>query len=251
MLPDMLFEDHSVYGSAPFRAFTSKVNEGFPMRIHRPYECYVVISGKVTATINNTTYELLPGEAVLVFPYQRHKYDVEPGTEIWVCTFTPDIVGSFNKEKASLPLSNKFKFSAPQKRQFNSLVEKKALCYYICSVFNENATYSDSITETNELLMKILRYISSNYMNQCTLNDVCSYVGYDYAYISRFFKKMVGQTFKSYINDLRIGEARRLLRETDMNIETISEKCGFGTVRNFNLAFLTLTSKTPSEYRKI
>ncbi len=247
----MFFEDHSIYGPDRFHVAVSSQTEDFPMAIHRPYECYAIKSGKTTAIINGIHYELHAGEAVLVFPYQRHQYiDIEPGTERWVCTFSPDLVGSFSKNKKGIPLSNKFEYAAPNKTNFKSLLSKKAICYDILAVFDENAIYSEDISETNELLMKILRYISENYLGECKLEDVCQYVGYDYGYISNFFKKMIGQSFKNYVNSLRISEACRLLRETDMNIQTISEKCGFGTIRNFNITFLALTETTPREYRK-
>ncbi len=245
----MFFESHHSREREHFNITTEKNNKGFPMHIHRSFECYAVKKGAATAIVNGIEYKLVPGEAVLVFPYQRHEYRTEENTDTWVCIFSPDLVGSFNKGRVGTPVSNKFKYSTDNNIP-TSLLLKKALCYQLCGIFDSGADYKVKISEKEDLLSKILHYTSKNYKTECSLEDIAHSIGYDYSYISKFFKRMTGQSYKSYLNNLRIGEACRLLRETDKTISEISEICGFGTTRSFNREFLLITDKTPREYKK-
>jgi AraC-like DNA-binding protein len=52
-----------------------------------------------------------------------------------------------------------------------------------------------------------------------------------------------------FINEARVGEACRLLRETDLQITQIIYASGFNTKSNFNREFVRVTSSTPSEWR--
>ncbi len=246
----MFFESHHSREREHFNITVEKNDQGFPLHIHRAFECYCVKSGTATATVNGTDYELSSGEAVLVFPYQRHEYKTKPNTTTWVCIFSPDLVGSFDRRKVSIPVSNKFLFSAENIKPADTLLLKKALCYNICGIFDKNAEYTEKRSEKEDLLSKILHYISQNYKTEFTLEDISHSVGYDYSYISKYFKRMTGQSYKSYLNSLRIGEACRLLKETNKSTSEIAELCGFGTTRSFNREFLKLIGKVPRDYKK-
>ncbi len=56
--------------------------------------------------------------------------------------------------------------------------------------------------------------------------------------------------FKSLLNVFRFDKACRLLANKSIDIGDISEKCGFGSLRNFNRVFKDLSGTSPSEYRK-
>jgi AraC-like DNA-binding protein len=66
----------------------------------------------------------------------------------------------------------------------------------------------------------------------------------------RFFRSRMGKSLPTFVNELRISRACRLLSETDTSITRISEDCGFENLSNFNRQFLRHTSSTPSQYRK-
>ena len=64
--------------------------------------------------------------------------------------------------------------------------------------------------------------------------------------INRLARKNVSQ----YINDCRIGEACRLLRETDMSVTAAMFDSGFQTKSNFNREFRRVTSLSPASWRE-
>ena len=59
----------------------------------------------------------------------------------------------------------------------------------------------------------------------------------------------LGMGFNDYINSIRIGNACRLLTESNAPISEISEEVGFNTVRTFNRAFVKHIGSSPREYR--
>ncbi|MFC4672571.1 helix-turn-helix domain-containing protein [Dysgonomonas termitidis] len=50
---------------------------------------------------------------------------------------------------------------------------------------------------------------------------------------------------------LRLKESVILLEQSDLTIEEIAEKVGFGTVRTFQRQFMAMYNTSPTDYRKI
>ena len=69
-------------------------------------------------------------------------------------------------------------------------------------------------------------------------------------YFSALFKKETGQNYKAYLTSIRMEEAIKLLRTTDLKTYEIGEKVGYNNVRRFVDAFKQLYNVSPMEYRK-
>ena len=67
----------------------------------------------------------------------------------------------------------------------------------------------------------------------------------------RWFKKMTGDSFASYVNDRRLANAVEALRRTDDKILSVSQDVGFTNLSNFNRQFKKRYGITPKEYRKV
>jgi len=70
------------------------------------------------------------------------------------------------------------------------------------------------------------------------------------ASFSRFFRRTAGQTFVNYVNALRLNEACRLLRETDLSISEIAGCVGYDNLSYFNRRFKDRHTMTPRAYRQ-
>jgi AraC-like DNA-binding protein len=68
--------------------------------------------------------------------------------------------------------------------------------------------------------------------------------------VSVAINRVHGRNVSQYINDIRIEEACRLLRDTDMSVTQAIYESGFQTKSNFNREFLRVTGKTPRDWRK-
>lgn len=101
-----------------------------------------------------------------------------------------------------------------------------------------------------EEIKKIIIYITENYKEKIYIHDLASLVNMNEQYFCRFFKKAIGSSPMSYVNDYRIKQAIHLLKETELTIMEISLECGFNNVGNFLKEFRKHTNTTPLKYRK-
>ena len=95
-----------------------------------------------------------------------------------------------------------------------------------------------------------IEYLHENYREDISRENLSAAIDLHPDNFSRYFKKYTGKKYNEYITGLRITEAMRLLRETDESIIDIAMNVGFGTLRNFNYAFFSVTGHTPSDFRK-
>ena len=98
---------------------------------------------------------------------------------------------------------------------------------------------------------KVISYITKNYTRQISLAEIASFSSMNATAFCRFFKKETGKSLKSFILDMRVGYACKLLLMNEMNISQIGLACGFETISHFNKTFRNVAGYAPSEYRKI
>lgn len=94
-------------------------------------------------------------------------------------------------------------------------------------------------------------YIRENYDQPLTLEELGNVVGFSSSYFSTVFHKETGKTFLEYLTDVRMEEAKRLLRETSRTIESISSEIGMNDYKRFSKLFRRMSGITPKEYRKL
>ena len=110
--------------------------------------------------------------------------------------------------------------------------------------------HEPSIKDTTTRNIKtILDYISENYMNPITIEELAESVGLSKHYLMRFFKKYMGTTCIEYINDYRLNVATNLLLTTGLQITEISARVGISNLSYFNRIFKKKYGMTPKEYR--
>ncbi|RKN86431.1 AraC family transcriptional regulator [Paenibacillus ginsengarvi] len=100
-------------------------------------------------------------------------------------------------------------------------------------------------------ISEIAAYINANYMYPLTLAHLSETFYWSPYYISRVFKEMTGFSFVQYLTYARIGEAKRLLRETDKLVLSIAAQVGFENLAHFNRVFKQTVHLSPSQYRRM
>lgn len=98
-------------------------------------------------------------------------------------------------------------------------------------------------------LHEIYEYLMSNFTEEILLDHVASMVNMTSTSLCRFFKNKTGKTITSFVNEIRVGYARELLINEDMDISQVCFQSGFNNFTNFNKNFKKFTNKTPSEFR--
>ena len=102
-----------------------------------------------------------------------------------------------------------------------------------------------------EQLKEVLQEISVKSSENLSVADMAKFCGWSSSHFMRWFKKLTGDSFTSYVNDRRLAEAAEALRQTDDKILTISQDAGFMNLSNFNRQFKKRYGVTPREYREM
>ncbi|CAN7151915.1 response regulator transcription factor [Paenibacillus sp. LjRoot56] len=104
--------------------------------------------------------------------------------------------------------------------------------------------------QTKGSIHKIKSYIEHHYQENINLKSIAAEFYMNPVYVGQLFKKTYGQYFNEFLLSIRIGEAKKLLRQTDFRIYEIAEKVGFNNADYFVAQFEKMEDMPPSEYRK-
>lgn len=103
--------------------------------------------------------------------------------------------------------------------------------------------------ENSDKIKKVHEFVQNNFQRKISLDEISELINMTPVSFNRFIKKRTGRTFVSYVNNIRISYASRLLLETDLSVGEIAYKCGFNNLANFNRMFKKTKNNTPSEFR--
>ncbi len=96
---------------------------------------------------------------------------------------------------------------------------------------------------------EIDRLLDSYYTNDVSLDLLSEKLFISPQSITRIISAVYGKSFNELKLELKMRNAKRLLRETELNIADIAREIGYSSVRGFLSAFQKYESCTPSEYR--
>lgn len=116
---------------------------------------------------------------------------------------------------------------------------------------NEAFTF---LARTNEMAslgigQEVVAYIHAHYQEQITLMGVAERFFVNADHLGRVFQKVTGVSFKQYVNNLRIAEAKKLLLATDKRIYEIATEVGYQESKYFIAKFTQAVGKSPTAYR--
>lgn len=69
-------------------------------------------------------------------------------------------------------------------------------------------------------------------------------------YLSKSFHSQIGMSPRQYLTRLRVSMGKKLLCSSQMSIQEIAMRTGFGDVNYFIQHFKACYGKTPKQYRK-
>jgi len=248
---------------------------------HDFYEIYFFISGRVTYIIEGKSYILKPGDIVIINNKDLHKPVIEPGVryERIVICLNPGFINKLETGGTNLSMC----FESASRSKYNLLrpspeVTENLMCiitklekaytnisygsnllkniYFTELIVFLNKAYADSSDEEikndinyNEKINKIVQYINENLKNDLSLELLSAKFYLSKYYLLREFKKNVGYTIHSYIQQKRLIMAKILLRG-NVSITEVCLRCGFGDYSNFIRSFKKAFGLSPRKYTK-
>ncbi|OAB26539.1 hypothetical protein PMSD_25490 [Paenibacillus macquariensis subsp. defensor] len=99
------------------------------------------------------------------------------------------------------------------------------------------------------ILNRIYDYVNENYAQDIMLSELALQLHLNYSYLSYYFKQQTNENLTTYINKVRIENAKQLLLNWELSISEISRMTGFSEHNYFSKVFKKITGMTPAEYR--
>ncbi len=100
------------------------------------------------------------------------------------------------------------------------------------------------------IIRRVYHYMEKNYAKDLKLEMIARNFNYNSAYLGKLFRKEMGESFNNSLDIIRITNAQRLLRETNLKVYQISEQVGYSSIDYFDIKFKKYVGKSPKEYRK-
>jgi len=102
----------------------------------------------------------------------------------------------------------------------------------------------------NSDINRVREYVNNNYSNNINLQNASNVACMNPSYFSYYFKKHTGMNFKDYLLKVRLGNAMKLLRSTNLLTYEIAERVGFNDAKLFSEKFKDYYGNNPMKYKK-
>ncbi len=109
---------------------------------------------------------------------------------------------------------------------------------------------NERLDTTKKFAADAKQYIADHYSeSKLSVDEICSYLGVGTSYFSSVFKKETGKSFVTYLTEVRMNEAQRLLDTTDEKSYIIAGMVGYEEPNYFSYVFKKHFGVSPSKYR--
>ncbi|MBQ4269808.1 MAG: helix-turn-helix domain-containing protein [Clostridia bacterium] len=257
------------------------------MHCHNYYELNIITGGYGRHYIENNYVDAKIGSVFIVPPNIMHGYTSGDGLEIFHLALSDSFMNKFANELADLAgYSLLFEIEpilrSTVNEEFFLRLSQEELASILPEINNlvacENTEYSGIKTIKNakalsiigtlafwmhqkkpsanvystpstKNIIKSVEYIHENYMDKINVEALAEMCFMSYATLTRYFKKLFNVTPTEYIMNIRIKNAKIMLRTTDKSVSQIAQDCGFFDLSHFSHYFYKYEKTTPVKYR--
>jgi len=104
--------------------------------------------------------------------------------------------------------------------------------------------------DRREQIRPVLAYVDRHCRESITLDDVAEVVHVSPSRVRHVFKDVTGVSFKEYVTQVRVAEAKRLLLGTDHSVADIARAVSYTNLHQFYKVFYRSCAMSPGEYRR-
>ncbi len=245
---------------------------------HEELEIAVIIRGKACYQVKDHTFNLNPGDGLVINSRIPHTIMAAGEEEPVILTiiFSPSLLygtpASSIYQNLLSPYMNTPELAGMLIPESDVTVVKEIDALYqeasfgaelrikgmLCNLFYELLSrrrymFSPAKATSEESLSRLkilLDTIHENYAEQLPLSELASKISVSKEGCCRFFKSMTGKTISQYLEEYRVSQGILLLQEDQYSIMQVSYLVGFGNPGRFSAAFARRMNCTPSQYRK-
>lgn len=112
--------------------------------------------------------------------------------------------------------------------------------------------FTSSIKEAEcERINKVYQYIIDHYFDNPTLEQVSEIANMSSTAFCRYFKTHTNKTYTQFLNEVKIGNACKLLMDNNLSVSQVCFEIGFNNFTHFNSQFKKIMGLTPKQYQYI
>ena len=227
---------------------------------HSPIELCFVDEGELDVVVNGHSKRLKQGEMSVSLSFDSHSYHTPVHSKtafLFIPIYLCEEFITFAKDKQ---ITNPFICDPKVVSKIRSCVKEvinedeneikiKGYIYVMLGTIMEHLMFeSRQVVADTNLSTKLLFYINENFKKEISLSDIALEMGYNQAYISRYFKDTFKIGISQYITMIRLRNALMLMRENRHNITYCAMESGFTSMRTFYRAFQNEFQCSPREY---
>ena len=239
------------------------------------YELMVVDSGILYIANEEHSYEVHPGEYVLMRPCQfQHGYQASQCSFHWIHFVYNESFNDLEGDYIEIPEHGKVgdlerisKILSQIYYVWQNYSDPHYASYLVTTLLMEvndqNLLYDLDAPRTNapvighkrplktgQLSRRIEAYLKWNCSITTHISDVADYLGYSEKYLSNVFKKETGKTIRRYLDEQIVERGKESLLTSDYTVAQIGYSLGFSDTQNFSRIFKKISGLTPTEFRK-
>ena len=246
----------------------------YKVHYHYNHEILYIARGECEMTVNGKKYNAKANDAVLICnlenhstkvtksPYERYVLMINP-TEFSKSVLLPQLNAMFKQRssgfKHCLNMEN-----TKIKALFEKLIKEKQIkdafsselsSMYLKEILIEilrkhESNFQKELNKTHEIIMNAQSFIENNYAYDIKIDNLAEIFFLNKYYFSHSFKEFSGMSPKQYLTQIRLTNALRMLKSTDLSVSEITSECGFSDINNFIRIFKREFGCPPSKYRK-
>ena len=255
---------------------------GFLNEVTDGLKIYYVQEGKFEWTINNRSFILYPGDVALILPgteFGNKNSVLEIGSFSWIhietetnknkqlvmgswSSLTKEEIYAVNKilKMQSTPIIQNFGvagtiFKSIQIELFSHEIGYRARINHLLDdiliqMARKLSSISNSGRDFPSAFIKLENELREDLSHQWTVEEMAMLVGLGTTLFNDKVKSYSGFSPVSYLINIRISEAIKLLKIPDISLTDIALDTGFYSSQHFSTTFKKLTGYTPSQFRK-
>ncbi len=240
-----------------------------------------VVSGEGVLKINGRDYPFGPGFVCLNHPDDLTNLDLEHPIELYNILFLrktieSDLARLYNDNHFLSIFRPEFRPERSLNHQLLHLIDSNRKIYTEIRRLAHEYTHTDANSgemlrymllellvefsrqssrmfhrkRRHEAVDSIEKYLRDHFGEPFRCEDAAREVGMSKGYLFSFYRRSAGRTIGETLLEIRLEEAKKLLRETDMSIETICFRCGFSDLSNFYKIFKREVGAAPGAFRR-
>ena len=248
------------------------------VHMHSFWEAFFIPEGKLTVKSEKETFELGEGDILVVPPNLYHSSSSDDGTVKKSVLFALEKI---KRKEEDEPLFSRINAAFSGRVQFfkndtyagallsrisegyrDDVIGEKyriqadilELVFHFYDVIkNEKLLHADEgAVQSSYWVYKyaIDRLLDIYYMTDISLGELAQKIFTSPKNVARIISTAYGKSFNDLKLELKMRNAKKMLRESDMSVSRIAEQIGYTTCRGFLSAFAKYEGTTPGEYRK-